>query len=1244
MSSEPVYNQLDIIEHIRSKEAWAGSIDPIDMQMLLFSIDRTSTPSRLSAAVETILMSPALSQCVEEPIINALDQAQRCRATNEIRISFDAGRISIYNNGDGIPVTLQPGTDLLIPQFIFGVPLTGSNMSKEKTSTIGGTNGVGVKITNIHSEEFRVETYDAARRIYFSQVWRNGMRIRDEPEILQIEPKSKPPITGTRISFTLLYETFKTAIAVVERVIFTRAIWVAFYVHHRASGVRVYWNDRRIAFPAETIIDAIIGARQFKTRASTTYDVAQLTDATVIIAPGVKRYAMSIINGIVVPDGNHISFIVDQIKRAAKAEYAAKMRVKDTASLPNAASIANNIAVVILWRTSDVHWTSQSKDHARFRIDDLARALTLPAAFIDVIASRLSDAAVTRIDNTPARARVVKVDIDKYSPAKLAGGRHSADCRLFLAEGNSAKSQLCGGIGSELGFKLYGVLSLRGVILNARKEAIEITDHRGDIVGHRRSKKIIDSEFMNSFVSILGLDYTCAYTTASQRSALRYGGVIGCVDQDLDGVGNIFSLLLNVFHVFWPALITSGYVQRLATPIVRAFPPTGRGRAARVLEFYSEDEYNAWAAADSARHDKYTAKYYKGLSNHSAEEMRQIIRNMRTQMITYSCDDDARETFEIYLGRDPSLRRAVLSQPPPQRDSDIEQSALAQISPMPASYHLRCEAHTYQLDNLQRKLVHFIDGANQVSRKILDGCIKIFAKSHAKLKVADIAGKVSQLENYHHGEASLSAAIMRRAFIAPGGCQLPLLLLHGNAGTRLEGGQDMGAPRYSTAAINHYLVPLIYSEHDYPLLDFRMDEGNRGEPRSFMPIIPMCVLEHVELPAHGWNIRINALEVIDVISALRTLIASNGRSKPISPRPCCYPKGAESPAPPISAWEDDMTRVIYDPYSNGDHYMWRGRIIQTPSSIPPYRDTWSVGAYQWVSPNTVNITELPICVWTIPYIKTLERTASAIDSIIKRYEYEPITDGVNITITFNTDSPAYARLGITPPETVPSAVIPQLDDPVICALHLRDRMRDSLNIIMPDDSVRTFTSCDELIEQWFPIRRDFYARRIQRQMTLLTIREEYYANIIRYIELTRDSAINIAQLSDADAVSFLRENAFAEINGAALNSPELKFEPNPRAAAACGASFDYLLNLRDCDKTLEGADRFRAKISKIREEMETLRSNSAIGPGLPFVGARIWLNDLDTLERVIVHGRSTNWQFDDYGRFVFVASREVGRK
>ena len=92
-------------------------------------------------------------------------------------------RISILNDGRGIPVEVHKTEKVYVPELIFGQLLTGSNFSEESGSVTGGRHGYGAKLTNIFSLEFQVETADTARGLRYRQTWKSNMSVKGAPQI-----------------------------------------------------------------------------------------------------------------------------------------------------------------------------------------------------------------------------------------------------------------------------------------------------------------------------------------------------------------------------------------------------------------------------------------------------------------------------------------------------------------------------------------------------------------------------------------------------------------------------------------------------------------------------------------------------------------------------------------------------------------------------------------------------------------------------------------------------------------------------------------------------------------------------------------------------------------------------------------------------------------------------------------------------------------------------------------------------
>ena len=77
---------------------------------------------------------PGFLKTFDELIVNARDASVTDKTCNTIKIEYNVeeGFISVWNNGEGIPVEEHPEHKTLVPSMIFGELLTSSNYDDSK--------------------------------------------------------------------------------------------------------------------------------------------------------------------------------------------------------------------------------------------------------------------------------------------------------------------------------------------------------------------------------------------------------------------------------------------------------------------------------------------------------------------------------------------------------------------------------------------------------------------------------------------------------------------------------------------------------------------------------------------------------------------------------------------------------------------------------------------------------------------------------------------------------------------------------------------------------------------------------------------------------------------------------------------------------------------------------------------------------------------------------------------------------
>lgn len=127
----------------------------------------------------------------------------------DVTIDEENNKISVKNNGKGIPVQLHKEHNCYVPTLIFGHLLTGSNFDDNEEKTTGGRNGYGAKLANIFSTEFIVECLDAEQGVKFVQTFTGNMGKAGEPTIKKCTAAEKKRGDYTKITFSPDLDRFK---------------------------------------------------------------------------------------------------------------------------------------------------------------------------------------------------------------------------------------------------------------------------------------------------------------------------------------------------------------------------------------------------------------------------------------------------------------------------------------------------------------------------------------------------------------------------------------------------------------------------------------------------------------------------------------------------------------------------------------------------------------------------------------------------------------------------------------------------------------------------------------------------------------------------------------------------------------------------------------------------------------------------------------------------------------------------
>jgi DNA topoisomerase-2 len=593
-------------------------------------------------------------------------------------------------------------------------------------------------------------------------------------------------------------------------------------------------------------------------------------------------------------------------------------------------------------------------------------------------------------------------------------------------------------------------------------------------------------------------------------------------DQDLDGA-HIKGLLMNLFHTEWPTLMKIGFICSLATPLLKA---TKRNET---LSFYSAPEFEIWRESLGDEIKGWKLKYYKGLGTSTPAEAREWFEHLHE--IKYKWDDATDESVSLAFSKKRSDdRKTWLGTYDPKR--------MATPGPdgsLGFSRFIHDELiHFSNADNL-RSLPHLMDGLKPSQRKILFGCLKRGLKQ--EIRVAQLAGYVSEHAAYHHGEASLNSTIVGMAQTFVGSNNINLLVPIGQFGSRLLGGKDSASPRYIHTHLEA-IVEKIFRKEDSGILNHTEDDGLIVEPDTYYPVVPLLAINGCVGIGTGFSTDIPPHHPLSIVKMLRDRL--NGTTLSL--------KGHT-----MQPW----------------WFGFRGQVVSVNE------DTWiTKGLYTFDdTKRSVTITELPVGTWTKDYKVYLDELASGDKAgvgddgkpILKSFDDLYDDDSVNFVLYFEPDY--YEDIKADRAE-----------------FEKRFKLTTSWrlsNMTCFDEQMRIvkYSTVGDMVEAYFTPRLVAYEKRRQLEMARLE-REALEADAkARFLKAILDGSLELRGASDEEIVGGMQMN----------DLPPLSNPDEPDSVD----SYDYLLRLRmDRVKASAVEDAERAVLNA-RMAYEALRDTTA---------------------------------------------------
>ncbi len=612
----------------------------------------------------------ALHHLAAEVLDNAMDEAVAGHATR-IEVTLEVGnRLTITDNGRGIPVDPHPKFPKKSALEVIMTTLhSGGKFSDKAYATSGGLHGVGVSVVNALSSDTIVEV---ARD---KQLFRQSF-VRGAPTTKLEKMGAAPNRRGTKLSFVPDVEifgdgaTFKPA----------RLHRLARSKAYLFAGVEIRWRCDAALIDDETPADAVFqfpggvadhlreqvgerecataeffsGRQEFGNRLGS----VEWAVAWPLWSEGSGSYYC---NTIPTPDGGtHAQGVRAALSKGLRTFAELVGQGKKVKELdPDDVMSGSELILSLFIR--DPHFQSQTKDRLtspeaarlveaavrdqfdHFLTDHMDRGRALLTFVLDRMDDRLQRRAEREVKRkTATSARKLRL------PGKLTDCANDdpQGTELFIVEGDSA-----GGSAKQArDRKTQAVLPIRGKILNV-------------------ASATADKIRANSEIGDLTLALGCGTRERCDPDALRYERVVIMTDADVDGA-HIATLLMTFFFQEMPELVKRGH-------LYLAQPPLYRLTVGAKSLYARDDAHRVEIERREFKGKTVDVGRFKGLGEMNPGQLRETTmdpatRNMLRVTLPQEYEERAgvRDLVDRLMGRNPEHRFAFIQNNAAQVDEE----------------------------------------------------------------------------------------------------------------------------------------------------------------------------------------------------------------------------------------------------------------------------------------------------------------------------------------------------------------------------------------------------------------------------------------------------------------------------------------------------------------------------------------------------------------------------------------------
>ncbi|AJC49682.1 DNA gyrase subunit B [Mycoplasma flocculare] len=596
-----------------------------------------------------------LHHLVWEIVDNAVDEALAGFAS-KIKITIlDDFKISIEDNGRGIPVGKHPKYDVSAAEVVFTVLHAGGKFDGKSYKVSGGLHGVGASVVNGLAKELEV-FIKREGKIWYQKFTDGGQKTDDLKAISNLDSNE----TGTKIIFSpdfqILEENSFQLLTIISRIKNTAYL---------TRGIKFVVSDNRSNFSQSFCFDG--GIRDYVVELSKNFK--KITD-TIIYAENEYKHNNDIIkvefalnyveedycqikaytNNIHNPEGgSHENGLYDALLRILN-NYALKNKfIKSETDKFLKQDIKDGLIAIVSIKHSNPIFEGQTKGKLTNKEVRQYVNKSFSEVFERYLAENPDDALKIIKRNLLAQkaaraAKSAREAVKRKSifdigtlPGKLAdcSVKNPQIAELYIVEGNSAGGSAK--MGRDRHFQ--AILPLRGKVINSQRFQLE---------------KVLRNEEILSMITAFGTGVGPEFDI----NKIRYQKIIIMTDADSDG-SHIRSLLLTFLFRYFKKLIEFGFVYIAIPPLYKI------SQNKKIHYAYNEVEKEKILAEIVKENSKFAIQRYKGLGEMNPEQLWETTMNPKSRRMSQVQIHDAEQVSQVFdslMGIDVSLRKIFIEE------------------------------------------------------------------------------------------------------------------------------------------------------------------------------------------------------------------------------------------------------------------------------------------------------------------------------------------------------------------------------------------------------------------------------------------------------------------------------------------------------------------------------------------------------------------------------------------------------